>query len=94
MTESIYPRWVVTYRAPSPGSQPQTLTIAAPDMVAAIKAAQMKLAALRVADDKKTAYKITLIEPAPDAPDVPHPVGDVVDMVSAASDLVAASVDS
>ena len=51
MTESIYPRWVVTYRAPSPGSQPQTLTIAAPDMVAAIKAAQMKLAALRVADD-------------------------------------------
>jgi len=48
-------------------------------MVAALKKAQMELLALREKDrrdytDRLPPYRIVLIEVAPDAPDVPHPL--------------------
>lgn len=76
MTEPQAPRWSISFKLSEPGSRTEKMVIEGSDMVAALKRAQMMLAEWRVADPQHRPYKITLIEVAEDAPDVPHPVGE------------------
>jgi hypothetical protein len=78
MTNQAPPRWLVTYRIAEPDSEIETVTVAASDMVSALKQVQMSLNQKRLADPNRRPFRVTMIEPAPDAPDVPHPVGDPV----------------